>query len=356
MIRMSKATSAEDYRLANSFDSVRRVLLDPGLADRLEKPLAYWVLPRDRRLPLALLGRTVGSLLATPFEELSATPGIGHKKIASLVKLLNRAAQSDAAAVATAANNSRDLHENVADAPISGGFDPSSVSEVAWQRWCETIRRHELGYQKLGRLAPTLAALPTVVWNTPLGFYVDRTLAEIRQLKTHGEKRVRAVLEVFYVVHDILAQSTPKGHLSVRLVAGFVPPIERWIAHAFARPELPTFEEIRDHVTVPLLDQIRVDAGEHVVRLAETRLGVRGTPLSVRMQSRRLGVTRARVYQLLEDCGHIMDVRWPEGKHQLFALGSRLKTDGASDETKRLFDATRELFFPDRFDSTRKVA
>ena len=33
-----------------------------------------------------------------------------------------------------------------------------------------------------------------------------------------------------------------------------------------------------------------------------------------------MGVTRARVYQLLEDCARVMDVRWPDGKTQLARL------------------------------------
>src|SRR5271155_2879155 len=86
-----KVTSAEDYKIVSSFQSLRKTLLEDKFADRLEKPLAYWAMPNDRRLPLAFLGRTIKDLLETPFEELSATPGIGQKKISCLVKLLSRA-------------------------------------------------------------------------------------------------------------------------------------------------------------------------------------------------------------------------------------------------------------------------
>src|ERR1700709_720363 len=88
---MIKIASVEDVKLVNSFQSVRKQLLDDRFADRMEKPLAYWALPNDRRLPLAFLGRTLKDLLSTPFEDLTATPGIGQKKISSLVKLLARA-------------------------------------------------------------------------------------------------------------------------------------------------------------------------------------------------------------------------------------------------------------------------
>src|SRR6476660_10616265 len=98
-MKMNKVTSVEDYKIVSSFQSLRKTLLDDKFADRLEKPLAYWALPNDRRLPLAFLGRTIKDLLATPFEELSATPGIGQKKITSLVKLLSRATKDQPPAV-----------------------------------------------------------------------------------------------------------------------------------------------------------------------------------------------------------------------------------------------------------------
>ena len=46
---MAKPISAEEYKLLSSFEDVRRTLLDDGHKDRLEKPLAYWALPNDRR-------------------------------------------------------------------------------------------------------------------------------------------------------------------------------------------------------------------------------------------------------------------------------------------------------------------
>src|SRR5271170_6898293 len=90
-MKTNKVVSVEDYKIVSSFQTLRKTLLEDKFADRLEKPLAYWAMPNDRRLPLAFLGRTIKDLLETPFEELSATPGIGQKKISCLVKLLSRA-------------------------------------------------------------------------------------------------------------------------------------------------------------------------------------------------------------------------------------------------------------------------
>ena len=60
---MGQANSAEEHKLVTSFEEVRRTLLKEEFADRMDKPLAYWALPNDRRLPLAFLGRSLGELL-----------------------------------------------------------------------------------------------------------------------------------------------------------------------------------------------------------------------------------------------------------------------------------------------------
>ena len=60
-------------------------------------------------------------------------------------------------------------------------------------------------------------------------------------------------------------------------------------------------------------------------------MGINGAPQSVRQQSKKMEVTRARVYQLLEDCSKVMSVRWPEGQHLLSSLTAKFKaeaTDG----------------------------
>ena len=96
-MRLVKTVSVEELQVASRFEGLRKLLLSEPYADHLDKPLAYWALPTDRRLPLAFLGRTLRDLLSVPFVDLSATPGIGRKKMGSLVQLLARAANTDPA-------------------------------------------------------------------------------------------------------------------------------------------------------------------------------------------------------------------------------------------------------------------
>ena len=77
-------------------------------------------------------------------------------------------------------------------------------------------------------------------------------------------------------------------------------------------------------------------------------MGILGEPQSVRSQSQDMGVTRARVYQLLEECARIMQVRWPEGRPQLAQLAERIEDEAVNTHARRLFEATRDLFFPEK--------
>jgi hypothetical protein len=229
-------------------------------------------------------------------------------------------------------------------APAPTGFDATIVSESLWAQWCETAQRYGLGPEKLGRLAPSLQALPTVIWHSRLEEYSDRSLAEIRALRTHGEKRVNAILEVFCTVHEALSTATLQENIDVIVVPRFIPPLSRWLMEAIAHPELPPVDELHKHIVKPMVNQIRIDLGEQVAGLAASRLCLDENSPSVKQQAETIGVTRARVYQLLEDCGKVMDVRWPEGRWLLAPLATRF---GTSDpETIGLLHGIIDLFYP----------
>ena len=326
---MKRAISVEDHKLRAAYESLRKIFAAAKYADRKDKPLAYWALPGDRRLPMALLGHPLKKILSQSLEELSATPGIGKKKLSSLIKLLHRATKDNPPGLPLLtdepATKSRAAKTKGARGLAQGkGFDPATVSELLWEQWRETIRRYGLEHETLGRLAPSLERLPTVIWRTPLGNYLDLTIADIRGLKTHGDKRLRAILEVFHSVHETLGQVPRHGHLRVDLRPNFTVPIERWINDVLRRSQPPTPAELKQRVILPILEQLRIDAGAEIFRILEERLGIKGSPVPVQQQAKRLGVTRARVYQLLETCADIMSVRWPEGEKVFLRLHQKL--------------------------------
>ena len=158
-MKANKTPSVEKLQVISRFESLRKILTSAEYADHLEKPLAYWALPSDRRLPLAFLGRTLQDLLSTPFADLSNTPGIGQKKVHSFVMLLARAANTDASELPLELVSIPDTAaqgKSNGSSPDGNGFDPSSVSEVVWSQWRASVIRHGIGDETLGRLAPSL--------------------------------------------------------------------------------------------------------------------------------------------------------------------------------------------------------
>jgi hypothetical protein len=337
-----KAISNDRYRLVGTYERLRKSLLEHPDSSRLDKALSYWVLPTDRRLPIAFLDRNLRDLLSLPLDELMGTPGVGHKKILGFFDLLKRASKAASADAPFGLGNDTSKRPQKATEP--SGFDATVVSESLWDSWCETVRRYGMGPEKLGRLAPSLQSLPTVIWHSRLEEYVDRSLADIRSLKTHGEKRVNAILEVFCTVHEALATATLEENIDVVVMPRFIPPLTRWLMETVDKPELPSLDELHTHLVKPMVRQIKIDLGDLVAGLAAARLRLDDDAPTVKQQAETIGVTRARVYQLLEDCAKVMEVRWPEGRWLLAPLATRF---GTSDpETIGLVHGLMDLYYP----------
>ena len=345
-MKLTKSAVIIDYKLVASFESVKQKLLRPKFADRWDKPLAYWVVATDRRLPLAFMGANLKELLDTPLEQLYATPGIGQKKIRTLINLLVRAAQPHPPG-SIAPLTEEEMQK--AATPASNGkrkgtdVDPTIVSEALWVEWRASVKEHGFGQETLGRYVSSLQQLPRVIWNAPLESYLDLTLAEIRSLKTHGEKRVGAVLEVFGNLHQIVVHLGPQSQMGVRILPRFVIRLESWVLQYLQRSGIPNYEELRSALVLPLLDQVRIDAGPQIAKLAESRLVTGGA--TVRQAAQRLGLTRARIYQLLGEVGTIVKVRWPEGQALVAKLRERMASQDADRATVDLLDAAIDLFF-----------
>lgn len=347
-MKLMKSAVIIDYKLVASFDGVKQKLLRPKYADRLDKPLAYWVVATDRRLPLAFMGTTLRELLDTRLEDLYATPGIGQKKIGTLINLLARASQPHPpGAIAPLAD---EADEKIVPSGKGGkrnnkgtDVDPAIVSEALWVQWRASVKEHGLENETLGRYVSSLQQLPRVIWNAPLEGYLELSLSEIRSLKTHGEKRVAAVLEVFGSLHHIVVHLGPHPQLGVRILPKFVVQLEAWVLRYLQRSGAPSAEELREHMIGPLLEQVRIDAGAQIAKLGESRLNPQGA--TVRQAAQRMGLTRARIYQLLGEVATITKVRWPEGAALAEKLRERMEAEGADEKALALMDAAIELFF-----------
>ena len=166
-----------------------------------------------------------------------------------------------------------------------------------------------------------------VIWNSPLEAYVGYTLAEIHALKTHGSRRLNAILDVFHNVHTLVTNIGSSEHLSLRIVPRLIDGVECWVGQSLQKPGLPSNGDIFQNFVDPLLEQIRIDAPQQIVTMAENRLGVRGPITSLHQVARSMGLTRARVYQMLNEINDIMTVRWPLGRHQVYELRDKFAAE-----------------------------
>ncbi len=232
-MKTNKVVSVEDYKIVSSFQTLKKTLLDDKFADRLKSRWAYWAMPErsaaaagvswanDQRPAGYAVRRTVGyARHRSEKNQLSREATLsGNEGTPSCYPVWNdRLGRSPQSRVASRKNRAANRRLNSIPRWCPKRTGPSGA---------RTVQRHDFGHEKLGRLAPTLQSLPTVIWHTPLEFYMNYSVAEIRQLKTHGEKRVRVVLEVFHLIHQTVCASARSEYLSVRI--GARSSSSRWI-------------------------------------------------------------------------------------------------------------------------------
>ncbi|MCL2623427.1 MAG: hypothetical protein FWD31_07145, partial [Planctomycetaceae bacterium] len=346
-----RVTFFDDVQVVPQYEQLRNALLQEKYALHLTKPLAFWTLPTDRRLPLILINRTLGELLQVPFEELCRTPSIGEKKIQSFLTLLARAVNTNMedipdSSLPTKADTASTLFLEEDD-QLS---DSTYVSEIQWQKWQTIILDKGLIHEKLGRLCPSLSELTRVIWNNTLGDYSDKTLSEMREIRTHGEKRITAILKIFHCICAIVNKMENSKHLISRLIPKDIDHVETWSLKTLNKRGSPNKADIEANYVMPLLAQLKIDATDQICRLAENRIGLGGEVTSIRQAARTLGLARARIYQLLNEINDILMVRWPNGRLLTSLLRNKFLYEAKErqhyDPEFAMFHAAAELFYP----------
>ena len=135
----------------------------------------------------------------------------------------------------------------------------------------------------------------------------------------------------------------------VRIFPRRIDQVEQWIGNTLQTAGVSTTQELFENVIRPLLEQVRTDSTQQIASLAENRLGISAPITSVRQVARGMGLTRARVYQLLNEINDIMAVRWPNGRHQMYELREKLTSESTQMDSPpdlQQFFAAIELFYP----------
>jgi len=338
--------TAEVLLMQSEFQAVRETLLQSKYVERRRKPIVYWSKPDDRRLPLALIDQTVDQVLAKSFEELCLTRGIGVKKLRMMIELLERAIAGDPQLPEIESTSSPSVPAQATKiAQALDSFNSRAVTEGQWSKWKTTVAKHRLHGLPLGRLARDLNEITSVIWATPLGNYLPYSLEELRQLKTYGEKRVRSILEVFYTIDLCLSAVPEGGHMALRLEPRYVYEVESAILEMMAQPNPPAAKVIQQSLIKPVLDQLKLDMGQMAYDLVKDRVGSGAKAKAIREQSEEFGLTRARLYQVLEECSLAAHVRWPHGRILLNELMIYLTgRDGQEKVVKQLHQLMITLY------------
>ncbi len=308
---MLNLSSSQQMQLAARFEELRHTLSQPERSGLWDKRLGFWATAADRNLPLPVITKTLREIVSTEFREIAATPGIGQKKLGGLLMLLERAAATNPAMLPqleAAVELEHEGQKKIAD------FDLSQINEVVWSEWRETVRRHRLENLPLGRLVSSLRSVPRVMWEVPLGEFAGQTLNQLFARRAFGEKRLRAVWEVFRTIHQTLHGVESDAAVGFILAIRRVIDIQNWILETWQSGEIPSPERLRERFILPIFEQLRQDCVPQAVDLAEQRIGVHDQPRSVQRLAREFHLTRARIYQLFDDQVSALRVRWPTGR------------------------------------------
>jgi hypothetical protein len=294
------------------------------------------------------------TVCASTIEELLQRPNFGPKKVALLIHVLRRIAADEAAGrgmSSAAQKNGRKVRvKKTAPAPMEP-LDWDQVPEHVWQSWGQTVLDSAFSEEALGRVAPELNQVPTVIWHTPMSEYCCVPLAELRLRRTHGDKRLQAILSSIQAAAALLDQAAERGKKLDRLRLPVFTELEQWSANELNRSKSATYEWVTAQLLKPQLKQLEQDVPALTYRILSDRLGWDGAPRTVMQLSKILDLTRARVYQHLEIVAAVMDLRWPEGRAIWQSWHLRLAQNGAANPRSRApqqcFELARQILYPD---------
>ena len=102
------------------------------------------------------------------------------------------------------------------------------------------------------------------------------TLDDVGRLNTHGQRRLSAIFQIFRSLYELLGNDGSTGHLCVTVEPRFVRQLDGWTSHWLNSRLLPDPEELNRGLITPMVDQLRIDAGDSLAELAFASIGASG--------------------------------------------------------------------------------
>jgi len=265
-------------RLRSRFDTLSGLLQQSENFDRCSRPLGDWTAVTDRAIPFALLNKSVSQVVGEGFKAAAEADGIGLKKLAGLIVLLERAASARSVAPTVEANPnlpSRSVFTADATRLRYASRSCLAVRQVDWDAWRIEIGRSAFATYPIGRYLTRLRDLPQSAWETPVAFYAQCSFCQLYALPLHGSRRVAAVASVFQQLAADPDTQSVADHGRPKAVVQFLRKLESWRDGA-----LPKRKSSAEFVR-PALDLIEADLGRQVSDIVAQLLDV--TPDGVRV-------------------------------------------------------------------------
>jgi len=189
------------YKLAEAFAEVCSALSTSRSTESLQASLLEWSLPSDRPVPVVFLDYPLERLIAADFDALFDTAGVGPKKFAVLVQILQRAAGLEELNL-LAANPLAGDREAAEIALADDGYEGlrerfQQVRNEVLSLQCERLLAKRVDYWVL----PTDRQVPRNVLDRSLGELLSGSFDSIAALPGVGRKKIAVLIELLTRAH-----------------------------------------------------------------------------------------------------------------------------------------------------------
>jgi hypothetical protein len=183
----------------------------------------------------------------------------------------------------------------------------------AWEAWSRTIVGFGFEHEPVGRYARSLRRLPRTLWHVPLRQFATESLACLRSRPWFGRKKLGVVGEVLQDLATTLEAQRFAAAEPPRIRIAPIVDAEWRLLERIADGGGGGLTDLAADVVPRLLEQIEQDVGSLARRAWTSRLPAAVPAETCSRRAARLGISRARYYQLLADGRTALRLRWPEG-------------------------------------------
>ena len=234
------------------------------------------------------------------------------------------------------------LSTHLVDPTLNLEDDSLRIDEAAIREGLKTVG---LWFHPVGRGIPSMRECG---WNIG-SMSFDALFEKYSWAEIMGGKRKRlgCVAQLFSRIPQFVSISNDLG-VAIEPVAAQILLAKSTIREILNSRRSPTQDELSRGVIAPLLEQVEVDCGPESSLVAKLRLGLGHRGRLFRDIASEMGISNARVGQLLKRAQGALLIRWREGEYLFDDLCELLQRGNSDFDSYRLCYRVFEVFYPDR--------